>query len=76
MYERAMAITVREKILLLSLFLFATMLLLVVFMVAYQSKSSSGIASTQKNFAEDEVIFKAKISKTPLPSNLEWLTNE
>lgn len=71
-----MAITVRKKTFLLALVLFATMLLLVVFMVAYQSKSSSGIGSTQTNFAEDEVIFKAKISKTPLPSNLEWLTNE
>ncbi|NQT56287.1 MAG: ABC transporter substrate-binding protein, partial [Desulfobacteraceae bacterium] len=52
------------------------MLLLVVFMVAYQDKSSGEVGSIQASLAEDEVVFKADISKTPPPADLEWLTND
>ena len=71
-----MAITSKEKSFLLALALLAVMLLLVVFMVAYQGKSSGEVGSTQASLSEDEVIFKADISKTPLPPDLEWLTND
>ena len=72
----AMAITYKEKYFLLVLALLAVMLLLIVFMVAYQSKSSEEVGSTQANLADDEVIFKADISKTQLPTDLLWLTND
>jgi microcin C transport system substrate-binding protein len=71
-----MAITSKLKSFFLSFALLTVMLLLVVFMVAYQGKSSGEIESTQANLAKNEVIFKAKISRTPLPSDLEWLTND
>jgi len=76
MFERAMALTSKEKTFLLALALFAVMLLLIVFMVAYQGKNSGEVGSTQANLAEDEVIFKADISKTQLPADLQWLTND
>ena len=76
MCERAMALTSKEKTFLLVLVLFAVMLLLIVFMVAYQGKSSEEVGSTQANLAEGEVIFKADISKTQLPADLQWLTND
>ena len=76
MCESPMAITSKEKSFLLAFALFAVMLLLVVFMVAYQGKSSGEVGSTQASLAEDEVVFKADISKTPLPPDLEWLTND
>jgi len=71
-----MAITSKEKIILLSLALITVMLLLVVFMVAYQGTSSGEVGSAQASLTKDEVIFKADFSKTPLPSDLEWLTND
>jgi microcin C transport system substrate-binding protein len=71
-----MAILSNKKPFLLALALLAVMLLLVVFMVAYQGKSSVEVGSTQASLAEDEVVFKADISKTPPPADLEWLTND
>jgi len=71
-----MAITSKAKPFLLVLALLAVMLLLVVFMVAYQDKSSGEVGSIQASLAEDEVVFKADISKTPPPADLEWLTND
>jgi len=71
-----MAITSKAKPFLLALALLAVMLLLVVFMVAYQDKSSGEVGSIQASLAEDEVVFKADISKTPPPADLEWLTND
>ena len=71
-----MAITSKEKSFLIAFALLAVMLLLVAFMVAYQGKRSGEAGSTQRNLAENEVIFKENISKTPLPSDLEWLTND
>ena len=71
-----MAILSNKKPFLLALALLAVMLLLVVFMVAYQGKSSGEVGATQAGLAEDEVIFKADISKTPPPADLEWLTND
>ena len=61
-----MAILSNKKPVLLALALLAVMLLLVLFMVTYQSKSSGEVGSTQAVLAEDEVVFKADISKTPL----------
>ena len=71
-----MAITSKEKLFLLALTLLAVMFLLVVFMVAYQDKNSGEVGSIQASLAEDEVVFKADISKTPPPADLEWLTND
>ena len=70
-----MATTSKEKPFLLAIALVAMMFLLVVFMVAYQSKSSGEVGSTQASLAENRVIFKADISETTLPIDLKWLTN-
>ena len=48
----------------------------VAFMVAYLDKSTEADAPAMTELEKKGEIFSAEISKTPPPSDLEWLTNE
>jgi len=56
---------------------FATLMLLtVVLMFACTDKSSEAINSVEDDSVDRVHIFKAEISKAPLPADLKWLTND
>ena len=52
------------------------MLLTVVLMFACTDKSSEAISSTEDASGDKVHIFKAEISKNPIPADLQWLKNE
>ncbi len=71
-----MAEIASKKPFLLALALLAMMFLSVSFMVAYQDKSTVEVDSSQVGSGEEKKIFRIEISETPLPADLEWLTND
>ena len=52
------------------------MLLSVVLTFACKNKSREGISYGEDGSGEKEYIFKAEISKAPLPADLKWITND
>ncbi|MBW1822139.1 MAG: ABC transporter substrate-binding protein, partial [Deltaproteobacteria bacterium] len=52
------------------------MILPVMLMLACKDKSSETISSAKDDSGDKKYIFKAEISKTPLPVDLKWLTND
>ena len=56
---------------------FATLMILpVMLMFACTDKSSEAISSANDGSGDKVHIFKAEISKTPIPADLQWLTND
>jgi microcin C transport system substrate-binding protein len=52
------------------------MILTVALMFACKDKSSEAISSAEAGSGDKEYIFKAEISRAPLPADLKWLTND
>jgi len=71
-----MSIWPNKNVVLLAVTLISVLFLAVAFMVAYQERSIQANPSAPAELNDAEGIFKAPISKTPPPADLEWLTND
>jgi hypothetical protein len=69
-----MAVLPSKNTLLITVSLIALLFFPVAFMVAYQDKSPTAGVPALAELEEKGKIFRAEISKTPPPSDLEWLT--